>query len=214
VRKRCFRDFSAAAFRSGLLFHGHLETILTCHEVDQQVELLDEMVTQVLDKLAPSKMIRKRASFRNGLSHETKLLMRKRDSLCKEMSSLTGEAKLAKHPDHREARNRCLHLQKKDTIKFNMPKFNNLSHPNDTWKAAKQLTKPKSSQVIQLRVGDRIVEEEAMVANTLNNFFVEKVQKLRADIIEPPISQPVNKSLKLEAKKLELEQWCQKFLRW
>jgi hypothetical protein len=51
------------------------------------------------------------------------------------MSSVTGEAKLAKHTDYREARNRCLHHV------FNMDKFNNLSHPNDTWKAAKQLTK-------------------------------------------------------------------------
>jgi exonuclease III len=204
VRRRCFKDFNAAAFRAGLLFHGSLEAILSCDKVDQQVELLDEMVTQVLDKLAPFKMIRQRASFRSGLTQETKLLMKKRDSLCKEMASLIGEAKLAKHNDYKEARNRCLHLQRKDTIKYNMAKFNNLSHPNDAWKAAKQLTKPKSSQVLQLRVNDVIVEEELMVANTLNDFFVEKVQRLRDDIIEPPFSQPIKKSPKLEARQLEL----------
>jgi hypothetical protein len=202
--KRCFRDFDAAAFRSGLLFHGSLEAILSCHKVDQQVELLDEMVTQVLDKLAPYRMMRQRISFKSGLTEETKLLMKRRNSLCKEMVSLTGEAKVAKHTEYREARNRCLHLQRKDTMKFNMDKFNDLSHPNDTWKAAKQLTRPKSSQVLRLRVNDMIVEEESMVANTLNDFFVEKVQRLRDAIIEPQVSQPVKKSLKLEAIKLEL----------
>jgi hypothetical protein len=204
VRKRCFKNLTPAAFRLNLLFHGNVEAIISCYEVDQQVELLDEMVTQVLDKLAPYKMIRQRSSFRNGLTQETKLLMKKRDSICKEVASLTGEAKLAKHNDYKAARNRCLHLQKKDTIKFNMDKFNNLSHPNDAWKAAKQLTNPKTPQVLQLRVGDTIVEEELMVANTLNDFFVEKVKKLRDDIIEPRESQPVNKSPRLEASKLEL----------
>jgi hypothetical protein len=48
-----------------------------------------------------------------------------------------------------------------------MDKFNDLSHPNDTWKAAKQLTKPKSSQVLHLKVDDVVVEEESMVANTV-----------------------------------------------
>jgi hypothetical protein len=70
---------------------------------------------------------------------------------------------LPKHEQYKKIRNRCLFLQREDSKKSCLVKFNSLHHPNDVWKAAKALIKPKASEKLQIRVDDKVVQEEAEV---------------------------------------------------
>jgi hypothetical protein len=202
IRKRCFKNFDKEAFQRDLILHGGLESIGRAQDVDQQVELLEEMINSVLDAQVPFRMIKQRDCFKSGLSQETKDLMKSRDSLQKEMRFLKGQQKIAKHTQYKKVRNRCLLLQRSDSQKSCLAKFNSLSHPNDAWKAAKALIKPKTFEKLQLRVDDKVVQEEAEVANIFNKFFLDKVRGLRDGISDSGIAPPI--AAVLDPKKFEL----------
>jgi hypothetical protein len=65
--------------------------------------------------------------------------------------------------------NKCLYIQKRDSQKLCLDKFDFFSHPNDmmhdAWKAAKAITKPKTSQTLQVKVDDNVVHDESEVAS-------------------------------------------------
>jgi hypothetical protein len=202
ISRRSFRKFDREAFERDLILHGGHQAIGIAQDVDQQVELLEDMIHSVLDIHAPFRLIKQRDCFRTGLSQETKSLMKSRDLLQKQMRSLKGDQKVAKHKQYKKVRNQCLNLQRKDSQKLCLDKFNSFSHPNDAWKAAKAITKPKSSQTLQVRVDDNVVHDESEVANALNKFFLDKVKGLREGIIDSKINHPVVAALDIE--KLEL----------
>jgi hypothetical protein len=131
------------------------------------------MIHYVLDTHAPFRLIKQRDCFRTGLSQDRRPKVQR-----------LASKKVAKHKQYKKVRNQCLNLQKKDSQKLCLDKFNSFFHPNDAWKAAKAITKPKSSQTLQVRVDDNVVHDESEVANALNKFFLDKVKGLSEGIID------------------------------
>jgi hypothetical protein len=114
--RRTFKSFNNEAFKCDLL-QQRLETIPECCGVDDMVETLETMISDVLDIHAPFREVKQRTAFKSGLSSETKSLMKHRDKLNSKMKHLHGDQKLLMHLEYKKARNRCSTLQRSDTIK-------------------------------------------------------------------------------------------------
>jgi mRNA-degrading endonuclease YafQ of YafQ-DinJ toxin-antitoxin module len=95
---------------------------------------LETQLNSVLDCHAPYKEVKMRSTFRRGLSDETKNPMKERNSLQRRMKKLAGDQQLQMHLKYRQLRNKCVNLQRRDTVQDNVNQFNQfngLTNPQD-----------------------------------------------------------------------------------
>jgi hypothetical protein len=193
ITKRCFKTFNSEAFQRDLSLQD-FSSFANFENVDDMVVALEAMINCVLDFHAPFKQITLKPSFRSGLSNETKKMMKKRNRLQTKMKKLSGDEKFQMHLQYRKQRNRCVRLQKRDTINNNVKRFCEFSNPQDVWKAAKAIISPRTQTDLQVTVGNDLIQDEASVAKVFNDFFVAKVETLRNSIDTTNLPGPLGKS--------------------
>jgi hypothetical protein len=92
VTKRCFKSFDSDAIKKDIILQD-LSSIAGCQNVDDMVTTLEQMISSVLDSHAPYKLVKMRAAFKGGLSHETTDIMKRRNSFHRKMKKLSGDQK-------------------------------------------------------------------------------------------------------------------------
>jgi hypothetical protein len=171
VTKRCFKSFNCEAFQRDLFFQDLDSHLARCEDVDDMVNTLETQLNSVLDCHAPYKEVKMRSNFRRGLSDETKNLMKERNSLQRKMKKLAGDQQLQMHLKYRQLRNKCVTLQRRDTVQDNVNQFSGITNPQDIWKATKSIIAPRTQIEHKLKVGNDIIQDETTVARMFNDFF-------------------------------------------
>jgi hypothetical protein len=136
-------------------------------------------ITAALDLIAPAKAIKVRRGADLYLSPETLDMMVARDR------ALPGK-------DYRRLRNKVSSMVKRDKMRTNLEKLRKANNdPKVLWGLANSaLGKPQSSLPASLVVDGHTTVGNAAAAKTMNDFYINKVDKLRADIptVSPPTS--------------------------
>jgi hypothetical protein len=116
-----------------------------------------------------------KSAFKKGLSQETKDVIKEKNKVHRQMSKLSRDHKYQVHLQYKKLRNKCVSLQKKDTIQNNIDEFSGLNNPKDIWKATKS---PRTQTELKLKVGSEFIKEESAVAEVISDFFITKVEGL------------------------------------
>jgi hypothetical protein len=194
VTKRCFKSFNSESFQRDLLLQDLPAALARCGDVDDMVTTLESQINKVLDYHAPHKEVKIRPSFKKGLSDESKDLMKERNRLHRKMRKLDGDQKFQIHLQYRQLRNKCVSLQKRDTIKNNVNKFSELTNPTDIWRSTKSVINPRIKTEHQLKVDNDLIQDHSTVAKLFNDFFVSKVEGLRNSIDATGLPDPLSKA--------------------
>ena len=75
----------------------------------------------------------------------------------------------------------------------NNNRIENAKSEGELWKIANEVVKPKMDNTIKLIVNGVCIEEEALVAETFNNYFVEKIHDLKDGIDQTIKIDPLEK---------------------
>ena len=89
---------------------------------------------------------------------------------------------------YRKLRNEAtnqIRTDKKEAVRKRIEKSSN---ENEIWKVISEITKPNNEVNITLNDGGVVISDEKEVADTLNNYFVDKISKLKKEIATPNIA--------------------------
>ena len=190
IRKRMFKNFDPSVFKS-LVCAANLDEILPLGNVNLAAEMLVKKLNRVLDEIAPVKTVQLRANYVPGLQNDTKQLMVERDRL-------HAIAESSDSPEDwrqfRSARNMVTASIRRDKKLWEKAKLDNCKNNSDqTWKTVKSwLSWGRSGPPTQLVVDGELLSKPSVLSNTMNNFFLDKIKKLRSTI-HPPKSDPLKK---------------------
>ena len=128
--------------------------------------------------------IKVRSNHINGLSDETKILMKLRDI-----------ARSTRSPSFKTLRNKCLTAMRKDTRRLALYKIS--KNPHNYWKVLKKLEQGSCTCKMKLVEYGKSVVDESQLANIRNEYFHSKVETLRREI---PVVNDEEPIARLEAK--------------
>jgi hypothetical protein len=134
-------------------------------------------ITAALDLIAPARAIKVRRGADLYLSPETLDMMEARD-------------RAPPGKDYRRLRNVVSSMVKRDKMRTNLEKLRKANNdPKVLWRLANSaLGKPQSSLPASLVIDGHATVGNAAAAKTMNDFYIDKVDKLRADL--PTVSPP------------------------
>ena len=180
VRKRSFKYFDTQDFLEKLS-ESNVEEVLGCNNVDAATELLVEILTHVLDSLAPIKTIQVMSNYVPGLSEETKMLQRDRNK-AQEKAALSDDPEDWRQ--YRSLRNKTTAKVREDKRKWEEERFcQDKNYSADIWKSVKGwLGWNTAGAPSQLFYEGRMITRPAGLAASMNSFFIKKVKDLRNKI--------------------------------
>ena len=159
-------------------------------DVSIALNILTKKLTKILDKMAPIRKIQVRTRFAPWLSSSTKEKMSHRDEL-------QEQARQTKNPEdwnlYKKSRNKVNSILKNEKSKCQKSKLQSCDkNPGQTWKYVKGWLNWKSSgSPTQLFYNGSYVTKPHQLAETMNNFFIDKIIKLK-NSLPAPISDPLN----------------------
>ena len=168
------------------------DDILQSEDPDYVATKLTGHITSILDKLAPEKKMVNRIQHAPHLTSATKLLMKQRNVLKdKSNETQTPEART----EYCKARNKVVREIRKDKKEWLAEQSKGEpSNSKEVWKLVNTISGKKShSNIIELNHNNKSSTTKLEIATTLNNFFEEKIVKLKASL-QPP-KQPYVKKL-------------------
>ena len=195
IVRRSWKNFNQDEFLKDLANPPRkwLEVINPAKDVHQQAQAFDRILQGTLDRHAPLRRTRIREQFQKGLSEATKKLIRERDvtrqDLLKCHESSRNEILTLKF---KKARNAVTSRVRKEAKLATLNSMKESGQPSEFWKAAKEVTKTKTTEQLKLKEDDVIIEDETQLSNIFNQFFKEKIEKIEAGIPDLGIS-PVGK---------------------
>ena len=194
VKKRAFKDFDEQAFRLEIKNCG-LEEVLLCSEVDKAAELLTNKLTEILDQMAPIKKFQTRKNYAPWMSKDTKILKNNRDLAHKRAIETD------KPEDWRmfkNIRNQVTAKLRKDKSNWEAKKLDlNEQNPTGVWQAVKGwLGWNTGGTPTQLFYDGRLLSSPVDLSSAMNNFFLNKIEKLREKIPLTSIAYHVKSSRK------------------
>ena len=190
VRRRMFKNFDDDVFRQQLS-ESNLEEILNTTDANVAAELLLTKLTDVLDKMAPVRTIQTRTRYAPWIGERTKDLQKERDEA-------QEKAAMSDNPEDwrqfRSLRNQATAGSKADKKEWERNKLDHRDNAStDIWKSVKGwLGWGGGGPPTQLFTGGRIVTSPAGIASAINNFFIDKIRRLRGNI-PAAISDPLSK---------------------
>ena len=190
VKKRSFKNFSSFDFCEEMSKVSWFD-IYQCEDIDTAVQLFTDRFIRVLDNHAPMKIFQNRTNYSPWLSVDTKELIRQRN-VAQSHAALTNNSKDWK--TFRNLRNQVTSKLRVEKLNWQTKKINDSSkNPSQQWQMALRWLNWKSSSTpLQLFHQGRIINKPVEIANCQNNFFVDKVATIRANI-PPPTADPLIK---------------------
>jgi hypothetical protein len=106
---------------------------------------------------------------------------------------------------YKKLRNKANSMITKEKIGENRRRMDEANNENEFWKIVNDISKPNNEQSWKLVNDKGSTTDEAEIAEELNNFFVEKISKLKDSIDKTLIDEPlIRLKKKMEKKTLNL----------
>ena len=170
---------------------GHIEEVYECREPDLCLQILENKIKRVLNRLAPEKTITTHQNYAPWMTSELKKKARKRNKLRKEAVKSGKKEDWLKFKEFRSSFN-------KEKVEAKNSFYTNDLQSGDSkqrWAKVQRLSKYKSRSKGGKNVGAmEIVSDDGhkmtdpeTIANFMNLFFKDKVTRLRADLKPDPV---------------------------
>ena len=200
LTKRSFKNFTKEKWNACLAKQNWSE-IDKCQGVNEMVDIFDTNVALALDEVAPVKKFTVRSNHRFGLSDSTKDLMKKRDKTRNEIRKASAQERTVLMKQYKSLRNRVTSQLRKEQVEYNSKRIEEANSDRELWRVANEAINPKKETQWNLKMkDDTYVTDEYQVAGLFNEFFVEKVEHLKASINPNLVEDPLTR-LKEKMKK-------------
>ena len=193
IRKRSFKNFDTAGFQAEVAAIRWFD-VYSSGDVNVAVSLLTTKLSSALDKYAPIKTIQVRSRYAPWLSERTKEIMVERD-LAQQAAKTLNDADLWRN--YRNLRNTAVRCMRGDRNQWEKSQLDNFANsPTDLWRNVKgwmgwKNTGPPS----QLFYRGSMISSPQGLADSMNSFFIDKVQGLRANL--PPATKDPLETLRV-----------------
>ena len=157
-----------------------LNSLLMMKDPNLIANVLVTHITEAIDIVAPMTKIQRRYKYAPHLSLETKERMSERDQL--KQISFASKA-VEDELNFKKARNLALKCQRSDRQQWAKKLLeknpNNKLDSKSMWSTMKQITgEDKRESIEKLIVKGIVTNKSEEMANGLNNYFIEKVEKM------------------------------------
>ena len=193
IRKRSYKNFSEEKFLEDLAKVDWTDVYL-CQDVDDAAAVLTRRLYDVLNVHAPWIQFQQRKSFVPWLTLETKELMIQRDlwkQRAKDLSLISPNMEASSEESeawkqYKTYRNKINNRKKMEEINFKRNKITeDLDSASKTWKTAKMFMDWKTTgSPHQIEVNGRLITSAGKIATYMNEFFIDKVQRIRGAMAE------------------------------
>ena len=154
----------------------------------QAVHLFTKKLTDILDRLAPVKKFQIQTKYAPWVSEETKVKIKQRDE-AQELACMTRS--MEDWAVYKMKRNEVTSLLKKEKLSWQKFKLNECEESQDTGKLWKNmlgwLNWSSSSSPTKLLCEGQIVSAPSKLANIQNQYYINKVKKIREELPQPRI---------------------------
>ena len=187
VLKRSYKEFDKEVFMQDVASTDWSE-VYSCDDVDIATECFTRKFRYILNVHAPWVRVQERKSFSPWLTEETKHLMKQRDlwkQAAKDLaavSAVASQEQIDAWGHYRKYRNKINNRKKFEEKQYKSEKMAELADsPDIVWKSAKTFMGWKSQGTPnQLVVDNVLITSAKKIAQFMNEFFIEKVEKIRA----------------------------------
>ena len=215
VTKRSFKNFNPTDWNA-CLAQQDWSAVENSDGVNNMVSEFTTNVTQALDQIAPMKSFTIRSNHRFGLSDSTKELMKKRDHTRNSIKGAAGNEKRVLLQQYKTLRNKVTYQIRKENIDHNNNRIEEAKNESELWKVANDVLNPRKENEWKIINKDgTVVSDELEVAETFNDFFIDKIDQLKNNIDKTIVEDPLvrlKEKMKSNTKKLEFKQITQKQL--
>ena len=196
ITKRSMKDFTKTRWLDCLRTRDWTR-INSIPDVNTQAEEFTREINEALDECAPFKEFKVRQSYKPGLSDQAKKIIRERDLTRKQIKKAHTQEKPALQAKYKQLRNRAVNQIRKDMIKMNGDKISKAGSEGETWRIINDIMNPRNDSPITINTAEGTVTSEQEVANTFNEYFIEKINNLKTNIDPNLTRDPLEK---IEAK--------------
>ena len=180
VRKRCFKNFEPEKFLEKVKKISWFNLYM-CQDPSKAVELLTQNISNILNTMAPIRTIQVRVKYAAWLTDETKAVMRRRDEAQEAAARSGTQDDWRNYKNLRNTATARLRAEKKAWERNKLDKAQ--QSPNSIWRSVKSwLSWGNSGPPSKLSHNGTIISKPARVATIMNEFFINKVAKLKAKI--------------------------------
>ena len=203
VSKRSYKNFDPYVFLNRIRSLPMWQ-VYSCGDPETAVKVLSKFINDILDDLAPVKRFQVRRQYCPWISSETKVLMNERNLAQQKAEKFKCEEWYSKYKFLRNKVTCRLRAEKHSWIREKLSACSNDS--GRTWKNVKGwLGWISGGPPKQLFDGSKLCNKPSELANIMNNFFIDKVKKIRQSLpaaIDDPLvlvkNQMKDKSCKLK----------------
>ena len=188
VRKRSYKGFEQNKFLADLA-KVDWGPVYSCKDVDDAEITFTRLFQSILNIHAPWITFQKRKNFAPWLTEQTKQLMKQRDVWKEAAKKLAvenpgapaSEEQLQAWNNFKKLRNTINNKKRNEEREYKYSKvLENINSPEKTWKTAKEFMEWKQQgPPHQLQVGHKLVTSARLIAQHMNEFFIDKVLKIR-----------------------------------
>ena len=179
-------------------------------DVDEMVETWVKHINVALDEVAPKKeRVLKDGKGKPNWSPEVLQKIKKKNHLRSEWqkSIAMGKADEKLHEEYKRSRNTCNNLVTQEHRKLMGTNITETSTMNQVWKTINKILYPRESQNMTIQVKGPVkgkLENPDQVADEMNHWFKEKVERLVIKIDKSKLQDPFEKLIaKLKNKRLK-----------
>ena len=188
VRKRSYKDFKHDEFLAELA-KVDWGPVYSCKDVDEAETTFSRLFLSILNTHAPWITFQKRKNFAPWLTESTKLLIKERDEWKEVAKRLAvenpctpaNEEQLKAWNKYKKLRNTINNKKRHEENEYKHGKvMENIESSEKTWRTAKQFMEwRQQGPPHQLQVGHKLVTSARLIAQHINEFFIDKVLKIR-----------------------------------
>ena len=182
VKKRVYKNFDQNDFLKDILLakeSGLFDEMNNTEDIEVAGDIFTGVYTKILDKHAPLKVIQNRCNYVPYISNELKCQMKQRD-LLKKSAAQSGDTDTYK--EYQKVRNEVTTKLKTAEAEYYRSKFKETSDSKTLWTTAYQvLRKNRSDFPSQMMFGTKLLSKPLEIANAMNQFFVDKISKLKEE---------------------------------
>ena len=191
ITKRSLKNLTTKSWNDALIMK-NWESLGKTEDPNEMALLFTELVNEALDECAPFKTFKIKPGYKPGLTETAKQLMKERDEARRQLKRSPGENKIL-HEKYKRLRNRTTQQIRRDAVKANGKRIEEANNESEVWKVVKEINTPRSESNWTLIDNNITITEEREIAETFNNYFVEKIANLKARIDPNRVKEPLNK---------------------
>ena len=83
---------------------------------------------------------------------------------------------------YKTLRNKVTSGIRKENIDFNNNRVNEANNESELWKIVNEVSNPKKENQWKIYIDGTIQEDETIIAQAFNNFFIQKIEKIHTSL--------------------------------